>query len=401
MPPRWLIGLSSGSTLDGVDAVLLEAEGSGLELRPQVRHTLHQPYPSELRDLLRRTLEGRGELRTTCWLHRLLGETFGQAARAVADQASFSLQKVQAIGCPGHLLWHETEGRWPSLLTLGIAAVVAERTGVTTVSDFMARDVAAGGQGVPITALADYLLFRDAREDRALLHLGGLATVVYVPAAAVPRQVLAFQAGPCTLLLDGLIQQLSGGRTPYDAGGKHAVQGRCLEELLQSWQDHPLWQRRPPRAWPRQLFRLEFLRALLPQNCPPDWSPHDILCTATHFVVQRIVQALQHGLPRWPQRLLLSGGGVRNGLLWQLLEQQLTGVSLERCDVHGVPATARKAAAYAVLAALTLDGVPANLASATGARGMRLLGSLTPGSASNWARCLVWMSQQTTGLAAA
>jgi anhydro-N-acetylmuramic acid kinase len=401
MPTRWFIGLASGSTLDGVDAALLEGERLGLELRLRLLHSLHQAYPRDLRDLLARVGTAPAAARQTCLLHRLLGETFAAAARQVADQASFSLQKVQVIGCPGHTIWHEPEGRYPSTLALGIPAVVAERTGVTTVSDFSPRDMVLGGQGAPITTLVDYLLFADSRESRVLLHLGGMATLVYIPAAGGPRQVLGFQAGPCNVLLDGLIQRLTGGREAYDPGGKHAVQGRCIDVLLQRWLAHPTLQRRPPRSLQRQAFGEEFVLQALQLARQSQWSLHDLLCTATHFVAQVIVGALGRFLAAAPQRVLLSGGGVRNGLLWHLLEQQLQGVTLEKVDQHGIPAAARKAVAFGGLAALTVDGVPANLMTATGATGTRLLGSLTPGSTANWARCLAWMAHQTAGLAAA
>jgi anhydro-N-acetylmuramic acid kinase len=401
MPNRWLIGLASGSTLDGVDAALVEGDRTGLDMRLRLVHALHQAYPRDVRDLLARVGAGSAACRQACLLHRLLGETFAAVARQVADQASFSLQKVQVIGCPGHTIWHEPEGRYPSTLALGIPAVVAERTGVTTVSDFSPRDMVLGGQGTPITSLIDYMVFGDNRETRILVHLGGMATVVYLPAGGGPRQVLGFQAGPCNVLLDGLIQRLTGGRETYDPGGKHAVQGRCIEVLLERWLAHATLLRRPPRSLQRQGFGEEFILQALQQARQNQWSLHDLLCTATHFVAQAITIAVQRFLPAAPQRVLLSGGGVRNGLLWHLLEQQFMGMTVEKVDHHGFPSASRKAVAFAGLAALTLDGVPANLVSATGASGTRLLGSLTPGSSANWARCVAWMAHQTAGLAAA
>src|SRR5207249_6346100 len=175
-------------------------------------------------------------------LHRLLGETFAAASRQVADRASFSLQRAQCIGCPGHTVWHDPEGRFPSTLGLGTPAVIAERTGVTTVSDFRSRDVAAGGQGVPLAALVDWLLFRHPQEARLLLHLGGLARVVFLPAGCRATEVVGFEAAPCNILLDALMRQLTGGREAYDHGGKHAVQGRCIETLLHQWLAHPCLQ---------------------------------------------------------------------------------------------------------------------------------------------------------------
>lgn len=197
------------------------------------------------------------------------------------------------------------------------------------------------------------------------------------------------------------MQRLTGGREEYDAGGKNGVQGRCLEPLLQRWLAHPYLQRRPPKSLTRQAFGEEFLAQAVQTARQLRGSLHDLVCTATHFVARSIGVSLKRFLPqgRLPQRALLSGGGVRNGLLLHLLEQQLGGIPLDKTDSHGVPAGARKAIESALLAVLTLDGVPANLPAVTGAAGSRLLGSLTPGSSANWARCLAWMAAQTAPLA--
>jgi anhydro-N-acetylmuramic acid kinase len=395
MSTRWIIGLASGSSANGVDASLLETEGIGLELRVRPVLALHQPYSPDLRDLIRRAGAGsKAESRQIGLLHRLLGETFAAAARQTADRASLSLQKVQCLGCPGHTLWHEPEGRFPATLALGMAAIVAERTGVTTVSDFRSRDLAVGGQGVPLAALPDYLLFHSSQESRILVHLGGLARIVMLPAAGRPQNTLGFEAGPCNLLLDGMIRQLTGGREEYDPGGKHGVQGRCLEPLLQRWLAHPYLQRRPPKSAPRQGFADEFIHQAVQFARQAPCSLNDLLCTATHFVARMISTSLKRFFPEYPlpQRVLLSGGGVRNGLLWHLLEQQLTEVPLDKTDAAGISSDARKALGFGVLAALTVDGVSGNLPAATGAAGSRLLGSVTPGSSKNWARCLAWMA---------
>lgn len=399
MSPRWLIGLASGSSVDGVDTALMELEGAGLELRVRQLEALHQPYGAELRALIRRvSTSAPCEIRQVSILHRLLGETFAAAARMVADRASLSLQRVQCIGCPGHTVWHDVEGRFPSTLPLGMAAVVAERCGVTTVSDFRSRDVAAGGQGVPLAALTDYILFRHAQENRLLLHLGGMARIVWVPAGCRIQEVIGFEASPCSVLLDALMDRLTGGKSSFDPGGKHAVQGKCIEPLLQNWLKHPYLQRRPPKGLPHHLFGDDFAAAAVQQARQYGGSLHDLLCTATHFVANGITAAARRFLPSGHRidRVLLSGGGIRNGLLWRLLEQQFEGVPLQRTDEADVPADVRKAMSFGILAALTLDGVPASVPSATGAAGSRLLGSITPGSSINWARCLAWMAAQTT-----
>lgn len=399
---RWLLGLASGSTADCVDAALVEATGIGLDLRLSLRHCVQLAYPRELRDLLVKMGCGQAlPARQLSIAHRLLGEAFGAAARQVASEATCSLQQVLCAGLGGHHAWHDTESRYPSTLGLGMAGVLAERTGVTVVSDFRARDLAAGGLGTGLTAIVDHLLFHDLTEPRVLVHLGALASIVSLPPNRRPRQILAFHAGPCNGLLDAIMREVTGGRELFDPGGKHAVQGRLIEPLLERWLGHPALQRRPPRNLSLHAFGEDFARTALQQAKPHQCGLHDVLCTATHFVARCVGQAVARFLPEQPRRVLLSGGGVRNGLLWKLIEGQLPGLPLERVDAHGIPSAARKAVAFAGLAALTLDGVPASLTSATGATGSRLLGSLTPGTPANWSRCLGWMQALASpGLAA-
>jgi anhydro-N-acetylmuramic acid kinase len=397
---RWVIGLASRAGADGLDAVLLELQGCGLGMRAQVVQALHHPLAEDLRGILRRVAQGTCDVRDVSSVHRLLGESFAAAARQAADRASFGLQKVQCLGCSGHAVWGDAIGRFPSELNLGMAAVVAERTGVTTASDFRARDLAAGGLGVTLAALPDYVILRDYRSDEArlLIHLGTVAHVVSLPRHCRVQEITAFEAGPCNLLLNAFMRQLTSGQEDFDNGGKNAVQGRCLEPLLEQWLTHPFFQRRPPRAVPRHVFGDAFAAQAIDQARAQHWNPYDLLCTATHLVVRVLVHAIRQLVPlppTAPPRILVSGGGVRNGLLRHLLGQQLgAGLAIEQIDAAGVPCHARKAAAAGILAALCLDGVPANLPQATGAAGSRLLGSLTPGSAANWARCLAWMSQQ-------
>jgi anhydro-N-acetylmuramic acid kinase len=399
MPTRWIIGLASGASADGVDAALLEIGGVGLNLKVRLVQSIHQPYGAELRDMLIRA-GGQGPIPTQeiSLLHRLLGETFAAAARQVADRASFTLHRTQCIGFAGHTLRHDPDGRFPSTFAAGMAPVVAERTGITTHHDLRSRDLAAGGQGAPLLALADHLLFQHTQENRVLLHLGGVARLVFLPARGRIHDIQGFEAGPCNAFLDTMIRLATNGRERFDSGGKYAVQGRCLEPVLQKWLGHPYLLRRPPKSLSRQLFGEEFVAQIVHLARAESWKLHDLLCTATHFVSRGITDAVHAFLPasRPVDRVLLTGGGIRNGLLLHLLQQQLGAIPLDRTDAHGVPVDARKAVCIGMLTALSIDGVPANVPSATGAAGSRLLGSFTPGSPANWSRCLSWMAAQAT-----
>jgi anhydro-N-acetylmuramic acid kinase len=397
MTQRWYIGLSSGSSLSGVDAALVRIDGAGPDLVPRLERYLHEPHGRDVRELLHRVGTAAGP-RHLALAHRVLGESFASAARQLVEAGSQQWQQILSIGLSGHTAWHSTDGRFPSTLAVGMPAAVAERTGLTVVSDFKSRDVLVGGQGDPLTSHVDSVLFRDNREQRALVHLGRVAMVVWLPSGSGLRDVLGFQAAPCTVVLDGLMRLLTGGREAFDSGGKYAVQGRCLEPLVERWLGHPLFKRKPPRNVPVHDFGDEFLAQAVELVKHQGGNLHDLLCSATHFAARAIAQAIVRYLPAAPDRVLVSGGGARNGLLWRLLEQQLAPAPMERIDRHGVPAGARKALAYATLAALAMDGVPANVPAATGATGPRLLGNFTPGAGQNWARCLAWMAGQTAHL---
>ncbi|HMF14289.1 MAG TPA: anhydro-N-acetylmuramic acid kinase, partial [Gemmataceae bacterium] len=237
MPARWVIGLASGASVEGLDSALMELEGCGLEIRARVAQALHFPLSEDLRTILRRLARGQCAAGEASLAHRLLGESFAAAARHTADRASLGLQKVQCLGCSGHAASSNPDGRFPADLNLGMAAAVAERTGVTTASDYRARDVAAGGLGVPLSALADYVLLRDYKSDaaRLVIHLGTVAQVVSLPRRCRIQEITAFEAGPCNLMLNALMRRLTSGQEDFDNGGKNAVQGRCLEPLLERW----------------------------------------------------------------------------------------------------------------------------------------------------------------------
>lgn len=399
MNPRYYIGLSSGSSLFGVDAALVRADGLGADVRLRLEHFLHAPFGNELRELLWRVANSpTPEVRHLATLHRVLGETYALAVRQLLDAGRRPIHDILCVGCAGQTLWHDPAARYPASLQLGMTAVLAERTGLTTLSDFTGRDLALGGQGLPNTALIDAMLFHHPHEHRARLHLGSVASIVSLPAnlGLNRRNVIGFQVAPGTMLLDGLMRLMTNGRERFDAGGKHAVQGRCLEPLLERWMQNHFFQQRPPKCVPRHEFGPDFLNRAIEQAKRLDGNLHDVLCTVTHFVAHAIVQSLQTYLPAMPARILLSGRGVRNGFLWHLLEQKLGAIPLEKTDAHGVPTDAYRALAYAGLATLTMDGVPINLPSVTGASGQRLLGQFTPGSRDNWARCLAWMARQTS-----
>jgi anhydro-N-acetylmuramic acid kinase len=394
MPTRWVIGLAAGSGSGGMDAALLEVDGLGVELRAKVVHCVSQAHPVDIR-LLLSTLSGSGgDARQHALAHRLLGENLAAAARLVADRSSISLRQVQCVGCQGLAVGYEPDGRFHGLNELGAPEAIAERTGLTTVAGFRWRDLAAGGQASPIGALPDQICFGDDEEPKLHICLSATAQVLYIPNPHTSTQPVGWDAGPCLDFLTGLLERLVGKKVNTDAVGKLAVQGRQIQELLNAWLAHPFFLKKPPRGLAWGAFSDEQTRQAINLAVQRDWSPVDLLCTASHLVVRAVAGSLRQYLPKSSpcKRIVLSGTGARNGMLWRLLEDQFPEVPVESSDAFGVPAESIDAVRSGLLACLALDGVPGSIPSVTGARGPRLLGSITPGLPSNWSRCLEWMS---------
>ena len=391
---RFLIGLSCSSSGEGIDAALIEVHGIGLNLQGRLLQSLRRPLPRDVQDLL--TSQSQTSFGHESTLHRLLGELFVATANQLLTQSRFDSQRVLAIGVLAPFAWHEPSGRTPSTREIGMVSLLADRLGLTVVSDFREQDVAAGGQGMPQTALADSLLFRSLSEDRLLLHLGSVTSMVFLKAGPRVQNLMAFECGPGNRLLDQVIRQATGNRERFDPGGKYAVQGKCVESFLERWQEHPFLQQKPPKSISRSEFGTEFIQQAVTIATQENITLQDLLCTLSHFVIRSVVQSLQRWLPETlsERPVWLSGGGTRNGMLWRLLEQYVPIWKLTRFDELGVSATGRSAMAAGILAALTLDGVPASSPSATGTVG-KMLGRLTPGNSQNWLRCLRWMVTQS------
>lgn len=372
---------------------MVRTTGVGLGLTPRVDRTTRVLFPPSVLDQLRLTAgtaTGHGNAEHD--LTRGVAETAVHAIRTVLLQAGVPARDLFAVGLLDPA--HPASGiavEWPE-----VAARVAEQTGVVTLHGFRGRDRAAGGSGHPISAAADFLLFRHDHEDRVIAHLGAVAGVLHIPAGAKVADVRGFEAGPGSQLLNALLFHGTRGREHTDPGGKKAVQGRCLEPLLARWLEHPYLTRKPPKAVHAEAFGRAFLLAAFDAARELGAGLPDLLCTATHLVARSVGNACRNWLPpvTGSRRVLLTGGGVRNGFLWQLLGQPFDGMAIARADEVGIPPLARNAAAAAILAALTCDGVAGNLAPLTGAAGGRLIGNVVPGDTRNWARCATWIAEQ-------
>ncbi|HMP01125.1 MAG TPA: anhydro-N-acetylmuramic acid kinase [Gemmatales bacterium] len=396
MLTRHVLGLALHPALEQVQAAVLLIEGLGLDLRAELVQFHQESIPDDVQTLLVGLVSGGAlEARHLTTGHRALSEMLAAAALHALDRAGMSLANVLCLGLDNLVLCHDGEAPVPTQLTLGAAGLVAERTGVTVVGDFAGRDLASHGQGMSLAALPHFLLFRAPEKDRAVLSIREWSEATLLPRTAEVDRIRGGLAGPGTWLLDSLVQQMTGGQSRSDPQGRHAVQGRLLPALLERWLHHPLVMKRWPRSAPRSTFGVEFARQTILLAQQQGWTAHDVLCTSHHFVAVAAVQSLRQAAGREADRgreVVLCGAGSRNGFLWRLLEELEPGWRFVRSDDLGWPAAAVQAAVAALLAALALDGEPANLPAVTGARGARLLGHFTPGALANWSSCLDWMT---------
>ena len=379
-----VIGLMSGTSADGVDAAVVDIRGTAHDLKIKVLAFKTFPYSAEFRTRLLQVMTV-GRLPDLCHLNAALGEWFARAASAVTRLAHLSARDVLLIGSHGQTVHHlpvprreSGLGRIRSTLQLGSPAVIAERTGIETVTDFRMRDMAVGGQGAPLAPYLHHLLFSDPRRTRSVVNIGGISNLTYLPAAGSLRAVRAFDTGPGNMLIDAVVGHLTQGRQTFDRNGRLAGQGTVHEGLLKKLLRHPYLQRRPPKSTGREEFGEEFLRGLLRAGPRPALAPADLLATVTAYTAQTIADARRF-LPRRIDEVLICGGGARNATLMRMLQRAWEGTPVRPVETLGWDGRALEAVAFAVLAYQAKRGVPCNLPSVTGATRHVILGSITPG----------------------
>jgi anhydro-N-acetylmuramic acid kinase len=379
-----VIGLMSGTSGDGVDAALVTIRGRGGALRVAPLAFATYPYPAALRArLLVASL--RGTVAEICHLNAVLGELFAKAALRVIAAARLRPGDVALIGSHGQTLHHLPQavrepgvGPIRSTLQIGEPAVIAERTGITTVAQFRPRDLAAGGQGAPLAPYAHHLLFRDARRSRLIVNLGGISNVTYLPASRGGEALLAFDTGPGNMVLDGLVQRLTKGRRTMDRGGRLAAAGKVDPQLLAELLAHPFLRRRPPKSTGREEFGEPVLARVLRAGQRRRLPGADLLATCTLFTALAVAGGCRW-LPGPVDEVIVGGGGVRNRTLMAQLATVFDPTPVRTFDEAGWDSKAFEAIAFAVLAYQTLHGETANVPAATGARRPVVLGAIIPG----------------------
>ncbi|MGI8500509.1 MAG: anhydro-N-acetylmuramic acid kinase [Hassallia sp.] len=396
----YVIGLISGTSVDGIDAALVDISGTDLDLKIELLAGETYPYPAELRERILAVCAGESiSMAQLAELDDAIALAFAQAAQNIQN----GHKPASLIGSHGQTVYHRPPGEWgmgkkttPHFLRdainrvsttshslgyslqLGRGAVIAHLTGITTISNFRAADIAAGGQGAPLVPRVDAYLLSHPQEGRCIQNIGGIGNLAYIP----PRRdnwlekILGWDTGPGNSLLDLAVEHLTAGAKTYDENGDWAASGTPCHPLIEQWLNQDYFHLPPPKSTGRELFGVAYLHECLKDAEIYQLTSADLLATLTELTAASIVHNYRIFLPQMPQQVFLCGGGSRNLYLKHRLQVLLQSIPVLTTDEVGLSADFKEAIAFAVLAYWRNLGIPGNLPTATGASQEVLLGEI-------------------------
>lgn len=380
MHPTRVIGLMSGTSVDGIDTALVEISGRDLDLKVELIAGETYPYPPQLREQILELGAGAAvSMAELATIDDAISRTFAEAAQFI----QVGHQAATLIGSHGQTVYHrprQEAGELGYSLQLGRGSLIAHLTGITTVSNFRTADIAVSGHGAPLVPRVDAYLLGDSRKERCIQNIGGIGNVTYLPAVSDNwlSQIRGWDTGPGNSLLDLAVQHFTNGAKTYDENGDWAASGTPCYPLVEKWLTHEYFHLPPPKSTGRELFGVAYLHQCLEDAQGYQFStwPADFLATITELTAVSIVHNYDTFLPRRPHQVLLCGGGSRNIYLKRRLELLLGKVPVSTTDKLGMSASFKEAIAFAVLAYWRSVGIPGNLPSVTGASQEVLLGEI-------------------------
>jgi len=382
-PSRLVIGLMSGTSVDGIDAVLVRIEGHGAGAKAREIAFRSYPFPPGLRAKVFRLFNPQeARVDSICQLDFLLGEVFAAAVDRLLKDCGRTRDEVDLVASAGQTIWHDPQPvieepgvDWidhpletRSTFAIGQSAVIAERTGITTIGDLRVRDVAAGGQGAPLVAYADWVLLRDPALGRCVQNIGGIGNVTYLPPGASTDDVIGFDTGPGNMVIDAMIDLATDGAQTFDQNGAVAARGHVAPEHLAAWLADPYFHTAPPKTTGREHFGVQFARRIMDEARELPFE--DLVATATALTAESIARAYRDFiLPRGPiDQIIIGGGGNRNSTLMAMLRERLPGIPLKSHEDFGIDSDAKEAIALAIIANDAVAGFDTNIPGATGGR---------------------------------
>lgn len=379
-----IIGLMSGTSADAIDAALCEISGEPPQLQARILQAVTYAYPAGFQTkILEACLPDKSRVDTLCQFNFDMGELFAKAALEVIRAAGMQPEQIDLIGSHGQTVWHmvQPSGQVTATLQVTEPAILAERTGITTISNFRTRDVAAGGQGAPLTGYADWLLLRHPEHWRAIQNIGGMGNVTFLPPLSdAHSKPMAFDTGPGNALIDIATTLLTDGKHAYDPNGQMAQQGQLDEDWLQMLMDHPYFPAKPPKTTGREVFGNPMAERLVKEGQARGLEANSILATITGLTAASIADAYTHFAPAPIAEIILGGGGAHNAALVSMLNSFVPAARVMTHEDIGLDSDNKEALVFALLAHETWHARPGNLTTLTGAHHPVVLGQITPGS---------------------
>ena len=415
---KLVIGLMSGTSVDGIDAAIVEVTGYGLETEVDLIAFETFPFPSGVpQRILALCQPDTGRVDDICEMNFYIGHLFAEAVKHILQKSGMHARDIDLIGSHGQTIHHlpgdpntdcnantiskmdslkrserriygnghETSDpphrtarniKKPSTLQIGEPAVIAHETGIPTIADFRVADMAAGGQGAPLVSYPDYLLFHDSEKTVGLLNIGGIANLTVLPANGTFDTVCAADTGPGNMCIDAVVSKITEGAEHYDKDGVRAAQGTAHQPLINEWLKHPFFHLSPPKTTGREMFGHTYAMECLAACREHKHSDNDCIATLTELTVQTIADYIARFITGQNpiDTLYVSGGGVHNQTIMRRLSELLSDTAVEPVDNFGISADAKEAIAFGILANETLHGNAGNLPSATGASVRKILG---------------------------
>ena len=369
---RHFIGLMSGTSLDGVDAVLMcQADTSSPRMRVVGHHFIAMPYGLRQEFLALQSPQDN-ELHRSQIAGQALVEVYTAAIAGLLQKTGIDPAQIAAIGAHGQTIRHQPGSGYS--LQLNAPHALVEATGITVISDFRQRDIAAGGQGAPLVPVFHASVFNASRQKGGCIiaNIGGMANLTYLPPPGSEARVIGFDCGPGNVLMDAWVEAHTGER--FDRDGQFAANGKKSDALLNQLLTHEFFVQKPPKSCGREQFNLEWIRA---QAAPFKLSPEDVQATLLAFTARTLADAVRNYCGPAVE-LLVCGGGAHNPQLMQALTEELPNLQVDTTARYDMDPNIIEAAAFAWLAQRTLDGLPGNLSAVTGSAGPRILGNITP-----------------------
>ena len=385
---RHVVGMMSGTSVDGVDAALVEISGTDSEPKVKLLAFENKPYPPQVREkIFSLFTPANATVDKVGYMNFLLGEIYAKSALSVIEKAGMKPEEIDVIGSHGQTIWHapipESPDGIPVAYTvqIGEGSVIAERTGILTVSDFRVADMAAGGQGAPLVPFSEYLLYRREKETILLQNIGGIGNMTVMPAGAKPRDVFAFDTGPGNMIIDAVISAVTGGEKTYDAGGETAAKGRVCNALLDILKEEPYYRQPLPKTTGREHFGVQYTEKILSWWKENSIPVEDLLATVTDLTAYSIADAYErYVLPKYrASEIIVGGGGSYNATLLRFMKERFAshGVAVRTQEDLGLSSDAKEAVAFALMADCCMRGKANTLPSVTGAEHPAVMGKIS------------------------